>query len=45
MKDAWKKLYDKGYTVDGDHIDGLLKDEPLVPTEVRTRVHATAKCI
>ena len=45
VKDARKKLYDEGYAVDGDHVDGLLKDESLVPTEVRTRVHATAKWI
>jgi len=34
VKDARKKLYDEGYAVDGEHVDGLLKDESLVPTEV-----------
>lgn len=36
--DAWKKLYDEGYAVDGENFDGLLKGESLVPTEVRTGV-------
>ena len=43
MKNAWKKLYDEGYTVDGEHVDGLLKDESLVPTEVWMSTHATFK--
>jgi len=34
VKDARKKLYDEGYAVDGEKVDGLLKDESLVPTEV-----------
>jgi hypothetical protein len=34
VKEARKKLYDDGYAVDGEKVDGLLKDESLVPTEV-----------
>ena len=41
VKDAQKKLYDEGYAVDGEHVDGLLKDESLVPTEVWMSTHAT----
>ena len=37
VRDARKKLYDEGYAVDGEHVDGLLKDESLVPTEVRIK--------
>ena len=37
VKDARKKLYDEGYTVDGENVDGLLKDESLVPTEVQVQ--------
>lgn len=44
VRDARKKLYDEGYAVDGERVDGLLKDESLVPTEVRTRNYATFKC-
>jgi len=40
VKSARKKLYDEGYAVDGEHVDGLLKGESLVPTEVRTKAHA-----
>jgi len=36
--DARKKLYDEGYAVDGENVDGLLKGESLVPTEVWTGV-------
>ena len=39
VKEARKKLYDEGYAVDGEYVDGLLKDESLVPTEVRMRAH------
>jgi hypothetical protein len=42
VKDARKKLYDEGYAVDGENVDGLLKDESLVPTEVRLRTDATS---
>ena len=38
IRDARKKLYDEGYAVDGEHVDGLLKGESLVPTEVRMRL-------
>ena len=31
---ARKSLYDDGYAITGDHVDGLLKDESLVPTKV-----------
>ena len=31
---ACKKLYDEGYVITGDNIDGLLKDESLVLTKV-----------
>ena len=37
VKDARRKLYEEGYAVDGENVDGLLKDESLVPTEVRTQ--------
>jgi len=37
VKDARKKLYDEGYAVDGENVDGLLKGESLVPTEVFMR--------
>jgi hypothetical protein len=37
---AWKKLYDEGYAVDGDVVNGLLKSESLVPTEVLNTVCA-----
>jgi len=34
VDDARKKLYDEGYAVDGEAVDGFLKNESLVPTEV-----------
>ena len=34
VDDARKSLYDEGYAITGDHVDGLLKDESLVPTKV-----------
>jgi len=43
VKDARKKLYDEGYAVDGDRVDGLLKGESLVPTEVGSRTHIPFK--
>ena len=33
---ARKSLYDNGYAITGDYVDGLLKDESLVPTKVFT---------
>lgn len=35
VKDARDKLYREGYVITGDHVDGVLKDESLVPTQVR----------
>jgi len=40
VKDVQKKLYDEGYAVDGEKVDGLLKGESLVPTEVWMRAYA-----
>ena len=34
VDNARKKLYDEGYAVDGETVDGFLKNESLVPTEV-----------
>ena len=34
VKDALAKLYREGYVITGDHVDGILKDESLVPTLV-----------
>lgn len=34
VKDARDKLYREGYVITGDHVDGVLKDESLVPTQV-----------
>ena len=34
VKDARNKLYREGYVITGDHVDGVLKDESLVPTLV-----------
>lgn len=31
---ARKSLYDEGFAITGDYVDGLLKDESLVPTKV-----------
>lgn len=36
VDDARKSLYNDGYAIAGDHVDGLLKDESLVPTKVST---------
>jgi hypothetical protein len=36
VDDARKSLYEEGYAITGDHVDGLLKDESLVPTKVAT---------
>ena len=40
VDNAHKSLYDNGYAITGDHIDGLLKDESLVPTKVFMSVFA-----
>ena len=40
VDDARKSLYDDGYAITGDHVDGLLKDESLVPTKVFMSVFA-----
>ena len=42
VKNARKKLYEEGYAVDGENVDGLLKGESLVPTEVWTRACGVA---
>ena len=34
VDEARKSLYDEGYAINGDHVDGLLKSESLVPTKV-----------
>ena len=34
VKDAREKLYREGYVITGDKVDGVLKDESLVPTLV-----------
>ena len=34
VDNARKSLYEEGYAITGDHVDGLLKDESLVPTKV-----------
>jgi len=34
VDDARKSLYDEGYAITGDHVDGLLKDKSMVPTKV-----------
>jgi hypothetical protein len=35
VKDARDKLYKEGYAITGENVDGILKDESLVPTQVR----------
>jgi len=35
VMDARDKLYREGYMITGDHVDGVLKDKSLVPTQVR----------
>ena len=45
VKDARTKLYVEGYAVDGEKVSGLLKDESLVPTEVRMRTYVAARPI
>jgi len=34
VDEAREWLYDKGYAITGDKVDGLLKDESMVPTKV-----------
>ena len=36
VDNARRILYDEGYAITGDHVDGLLKDESLIPTKVYT---------
>ena len=38
VMEARDKLYREGYVITGDHVDGVLKDESLVPTLVRTHL-------
>jgi len=40
VDDARKSLYDEGYAISGDRVDGLLKGESLVPTKVFVSVFA-----
>ena len=40
VQEARKTLYEDGYAVDGEKVDGLLKGESLVPTEVCAAAHA-----
>ena len=40
VDNARKSLYDEGYAITGDHVNGLLKDESLVPTKVFSPVFA-----
>jgi hypothetical protein len=35
VEQARKNLYEHGYALSGDHVDGFLKDGSLVPTKVR----------
>jgi hypothetical protein len=42
VSSARKKLYEEGYAVDGETVGGLLKDESLVPTEVKVHVTVTS---
>ena len=32
---ARRNLYERGYALAGDYVDGMLKDSSLVPTRVR----------
>ena len=34
IDNAHKSLYDEGYAIAGDHVDGILKDESQIPTKV-----------
>ena len=34
VDDARRSLYDEGYAITGNHVDGLLKEESLIPTKV-----------
>ena len=36
VDEAREWLYDKGYVITGDKVDGLLKDKSMVPTKVFT---------
>jgi len=38
VDEARKNLYNKGYAITGDHVDGLLKGKSMVPTLVRTHL-------
>jgi hypothetical protein len=35
VEEARKNLYQNGYALSGDHVDGALKNGSLVPTKVR----------
>src|SRR5882762_48820 len=40
VDNARKSLYKEGYAIVGDHVEGLLKDESLVPTKVAVPMFA-----
>lgn len=40
VEQARKNLYESGYALGGDHVDGFLKEGSLVPTKVRWPLHA-----
>ena len=42
VDEARKNLYDKGYAISGDYVDGLLKGESMVPTLVRIHLFILA---
>ena len=39
VDDAWRSLYDEGYAITGNHVDGLLKEESPIPTKVIFLIH------
>ena len=43
VHDARRSLYQEGYAISGDHVDGLLKEESRVPTEVFVSFYHTRK--
>ena len=44
VQEARKTLYKEGYAVDGEKVDGLLKGESLVPTEVCAMAYCQNLC-
>ena len=43
VEGARTALYENGYALTGDHVDGVLKEDSLVPTRVRWPRHTLAK--